>query len=183
VTSGNAGSRHMHQYQAYEYVDPLLVVVAVVHVDRVGLCLWTAATNGPTVHPPGDILVWTATAEWYWQGKIEELGENPGTVPLCSPQISHGRNRARTPVSAVKGRPLTALVVTQLDLLLTHDFAYDSPRNENQVSGLHDLCVYITTWYKFTEVDFKWSQESLHTKHRLVVQRERHINTTNCIHS
>jgi hypothetical protein len=27
------------------------------------------------------------------------------------------------------------------------------------------------------------SQESLHTKHRLVVQRERHMNTTNCIHS
>jgi hypothetical protein len=26
-------------------------------------------------------------------------------------------------------------------------------------------------------------QESLHTKHRLVVQRERRINTTNCIHS
>jgi hypothetical protein len=27
------------------------------------------------------------------------------------------------------------------------------------------------------------SRERLHTKHRLVVQRERHINTTNCIHS
>jgi hypothetical protein len=25
------------------------------HIDGVRLCLWTAATNGPAVHPPGDI--------------------------------------------------------------------------------------------------------------------------------
>jgi hypothetical protein len=25
-----------------------------VHVDEVRLCLWTAAINGPTVHPPYD---------------------------------------------------------------------------------------------------------------------------------
>jgi hypothetical protein len=27
----------------------------VLHVDGARLCLWTAATNGPIVHPPGDI--------------------------------------------------------------------------------------------------------------------------------
>jgi hypothetical protein len=26
-----------------------------VHVNVVRLCLWTAATNGPIVHPPGDM--------------------------------------------------------------------------------------------------------------------------------
>jgi hypothetical protein len=33
-------------------VEALTVVV--VHVDGVRLCLWTAATNGPIVHPPGN---------------------------------------------------------------------------------------------------------------------------------
>jgi hypothetical protein len=28
------------------------------HVDGVRLRLWTAATNGPIVHPPGDIWAW-----------------------------------------------------------------------------------------------------------------------------
>jgi len=45
--------------------------------DGVRLCLWTAATNGPTVHPPGDMWVWRAMVEWYWQEKTEELGEKP----------------------------------------------------------------------------------------------------------
>jgi hypothetical protein len=29
--------------------------ISVVHVDKVRLCLRAAATNGGTVHPPGDI--------------------------------------------------------------------------------------------------------------------------------
>jgi hypothetical protein len=44
-------------------------VVVTVHVDGVTRCLWTAAINGP-IHSP-DIWVWTATVEWYWQGKTE----------------------------------------------------------------------------------------------------------------
>jgi hypothetical protein len=53
------------------------------------------------------IWVWTATVEWYWQGKIEELGEKPVPVPLCPPQIPHGSTRARTRVYAARGRRLT----------------------------------------------------------------------------
>jgi hypothetical protein len=37
-------------------------------------CLWTAATNGPTIHPPGDIWAWREV-EWYWHEKTEELWE------------------------------------------------------------------------------------------------------------
>jgi hypothetical protein len=37
--------------------------------------LWSATTNGPIVHPQDDIWVWSATVEWYWQGKTEEIGE------------------------------------------------------------------------------------------------------------
>jgi hypothetical protein len=43
----------------------------VVHVNGVRLCLRTAATNEPTVYLPDDIWVWTATVEWYWQGKTK----------------------------------------------------------------------------------------------------------------
>jgi hypothetical protein len=41
-------------------------------------------------------------------GETDELGVEPVAVPLCPPQIPHGLTRARTRVSAVKGRRLTA---------------------------------------------------------------------------
>jgi hypothetical protein len=34
------------------------------------------------------IWVWRAKVEWYWQEKIEELGEKPVQVPLCPPRCS-----------------------------------------------------------------------------------------------
>jgi hypothetical protein len=43
----------------------------------------------------------------YWLGKTEELGEKPVPLSLCPPQIPHGLTRARTRVSAVRGRRLT----------------------------------------------------------------------------
>jgi hypothetical protein len=70
--------------------------------------LWTAATNGHIVHPLDDIWVWRTTVEWYWQGKTEELGENPVPVPMCPPEIPHGQTQAWTWASAVRGRLLTA---------------------------------------------------------------------------
>jgi hypothetical protein len=56
---------------------------------------------------PQMISVWRATVEWYWQGKTEQLGENPVPVPLCPPQIPHGLTRARTQASVVRGSRLT----------------------------------------------------------------------------
>jgi hypothetical protein len=44
-------------------------IVIVLHVDRVRLCLLTAATNGPIVHPPGGVWTWRVMEEWYWRGK------------------------------------------------------------------------------------------------------------------
>jgi hypothetical protein len=44
-------------------------------------------------------MSWRATAEWYWQGKTEEL---------CPSQTPHGLTRPRTRASAVRGRRLTA---------------------------------------------------------------------------
>jgi hypothetical protein len=60
---------------------------------------------------PQMIWIWRATVEWYWQGKIEELGEKPVPVQLCPPQIPHGLTRARTRASAVRGRRLTTWAV------------------------------------------------------------------------
>jgi hypothetical protein len=34
--------------------------------------LWTADTNGPIVHPPGDIWAWRTMVEWYRQGKAPD---------------------------------------------------------------------------------------------------------------
>jgi hypothetical protein len=44
--------------------------------DGVRMCLWTAATNRPVGHPPGDIWVWRATVERYWQGKPKNSENN-----------------------------------------------------------------------------------------------------------
>jgi hypothetical protein len=41
-------------------------------------------------------------------GENRQLGEQPGPVPLCPPQISHGLTQDRTRASAVRGRRLTA---------------------------------------------------------------------------
>jgi hypothetical protein len=41
--------------------------------------------------------------EWNWQGKTEVLGEKSVPVPLCPPQIPHGRTQDRTRTSAVRG--------------------------------------------------------------------------------
>jgi hypothetical protein len=52
-----------------------------VHVDGVRICLWTAATIGPTVCSLGDIRVWRATVERYWQSKTDELTQTwPSTT-------------------------------------------------------------------------------------------------------
>jgi hypothetical protein len=39
------------------------------HVKGVRLHLWAAATNGPIVHPPGDVWALRAMMELYWQSK------------------------------------------------------------------------------------------------------------------
>jgi hypothetical protein len=57
------------QYRYYFFVCFL-------HVDGVRLCLWTAVTNGTTVHSPGDIRVWRVTVEWRWQGKTKKPERN-----------------------------------------------------------------------------------------------------------
>jgi hypothetical protein len=97
-----------------KYSVSYLIVVVVAPVDGVRVCLWTAATKGTIVHPPGasrPLWVWRGTVEWYWQGKTEELGEKPVSVPLCPPQIPHELTRARTRFSAARGRRLTAWAI------------------------------------------------------------------------
>jgi hypothetical protein len=83
--------------------------VHVVHADGVRLCHWTAATNGPIIHPPGDKWVWRATVEWYSYVKAKELKGKPVQVPLCPVQSPYGLTRA----SAVTGQQLTAWAMVQ----------------------------------------------------------------------
>jgi hypothetical protein len=62
---------------------------------------------------PKMIWVWRATAEWYWHGKTTHLGEKPVSVPLCPAHIQHALTRARTRVSAVRGRRLNAWAIVR----------------------------------------------------------------------
>jgi hypothetical protein len=48
------------------------------------------------------------TLEWYWQGKINIIGEIPVLAPICPPRIPHGMPRTQTQVSAARCRQLTA---------------------------------------------------------------------------
>jgi hypothetical protein len=59
----------MFQTPDISFKNCIEVVCLVVHVDGVRLCLWTAATNGPTVHLPGDIWSCRVTVEWYRLGR------------------------------------------------------------------------------------------------------------------
>jgi hypothetical protein len=77
------------------------------YVDRVRLCLELGPPMG-LFFIPHDMWVWRATVELYWQGKTEELGENPVPVPLCPVQSPQRLTWARTRDSAVRGRRPTA---------------------------------------------------------------------------
>jgi hypothetical protein len=50
-----------------------------VHADGVKRCLWTAVTNGPTVHPPGD----TYGGPW-WNGSDRENGRTRRNCPSAT---------------------------------------------------------------------------------------------------
>jgi hypothetical protein len=50
--------------------------IVIVHVNGVRQCLWTAATNGPIIHSPGDLWAWGAMVEWYWWGKLKNSEKN-----------------------------------------------------------------------------------------------------------
>jgi hypothetical protein len=55
----------------------------VVHVDGLRLCLRNAATNGPVVHPSGDIYIsMERHGGMILTGKTEELGVKLVPVPL-----------------------------------------------------------------------------------------------------
>jgi hypothetical protein len=80
----------------------------VVRVNGVRLCLWTAAADGPFVHPQVIYMNMESHDAIILTGKTEELGEKPVQFPLCPPQIPLGLTRERTRPSAVRGRWLTA---------------------------------------------------------------------------
>jgi hypothetical protein len=91
----------------------LQTIVAVVNVDVLSLCIWTAATNGPIVHPPGDRLYeyrklrWNDIGMGNWRTgektctsatlsttnpKWTNMGANPGLRGrmLATNRLSHG---------------------------------------------------------------------------------------------
>jgi hypothetical protein len=62
---------------------------------------------------PHVIWVWRVTVEWYWQGKTEDITENPVPVPFCPPQILHELTQAWTQTTMVRGRRLTTWAMAQ----------------------------------------------------------------------
>jgi hypothetical protein len=87
-----------------------------------------------------------APVEWNWQGKTEELGEKPASVPLCQPQIPHGLTRDRTRASAVGGRRLTAWVMARLKPRLTCEGTWSRSRNLNPVIAEFETSRISTKW-------------------------------------
>jgi hypothetical protein len=48
----------LHFHRCVFYVSLLPLSGYLIDYDVFRLCLRTAATNGPIVHPPGDMLIW-----------------------------------------------------------------------------------------------------------------------------
>jgi hypothetical protein len=90
-------------------------VLLVVHVDGNRLRLWTAATNGPVVHPCDYEY---GEPQWYDidKGKLKNSKKNLVPVPLSPPQISYWLTRTQTQPSAVRGQRLTAWAMAQPSL-------------------------------------------------------------------
>jgi hypothetical protein len=73
-------------------------------------CRWgetvsIAATNGPVVHPPGDVWAWSPGGT-ILTGETEELVEKLVLVSHSPPQISHGLTQERSRAPAFE-RPAT----------------------------------------------------------------------------
>jgi hypothetical protein len=138
------GAKNM--FRKFQYVLTSRENHVNVHVSGVRLCLWTAATIWPVVHPPDHIWVWRATVEWFAQGKTKELGEKPVLVPLCPRQIPHGLTWVRIWASTVRGQRLAAWTVARAREDLTQgDVAQDL-----LACGLHNMQEYvicISHWY------------------------------------
>lgn len=82
-----------------------IYVVFFLRVYRVRLCSEMRSLTGPLSISRMIIWVWRVTAELYWQGKIDELGDKSVPVSLCPQQIQNGLYRARPRAFAVIGRP------------------------------------------------------------------------------
>jgi hypothetical protein len=83
-----------------------ILELLVVHVNGVRLSLWTAASNGPIVHPQGRCI--ESYDGMILTGENWRTRREPVPMSLCLPQIPHGMTRARTWASVVRGRRLTA---------------------------------------------------------------------------
>jgi hypothetical protein len=94
----------------------------------VRLSFWTAATNGPTVHPPGYTRVLRATVEWCWQEKQKNSEKN-----LSQCNVHHKFNtklaRARTLAPAMRGRRLTAWAIIRPQYYCRSWYLLIWPRN------------------------------------------------------
>jgi hypothetical protein len=110
-----------------------------VHVNWVRLCLWTAATTGPTVHTPGNMIM-QSHGRIILMGKTEEIREKHVPLPMCPPHIPHGLKQLQTQASAVRGQWLIAwaMALVQVHPYYSEWFNYDA--------HLHSLCL-ITTEY------------------------------------
>jgi len=87
---------------------------------------WMPACLLRITHSPDDMSLESDGGMIYWQGKTEKLGEKPVPVLLCPPQIRHGLTRARTRASVVRGRRLTAWVMTLREHSLNVFYSFSS---------------------------------------------------------
>jgi hypothetical protein len=88
----NNKSKHTSSSTLFSLLNLTLLLSWLIDYDGVRLCLRTAATNGPIVHPPGDMWAWSAMVMMMSAGDNSWL-VHQSSLAVLSAETSEARRR------------------------------------------------------------------------------------------